>query len=96
MFVTGSIIDQSAVCGNASSLGAGIRIEGDGAAIVVSRSNVGMFGGSVTDDGISMEDCFGRSPWIGDNTRIWAEGPDDREADRLAQEYARRIRQMVR
>ena len=29
-------------------------------------------------------------------TRIWAEGPDDREADRLAQEYARRIRQMVR
>ncbi|MEL7209186.1 MAG: hypothetical protein AAGK32_13300, partial [Actinomycetota bacterium] len=29
-------------------------------------------------------------------TRIWAEGPDDREASRLVQEYARRIRQMVR
>jgi mannose-1-phosphate guanylyltransferase/phosphomannomutase len=29
-------------------------------------------------------------------THIWAEGPSDAEARRLAQEYARRIRQMVR
>ena len=29
-------------------------------------------------------------------TRIWAEGPNDDEANRLVQEYVRRIRQMVR
>ena len=29
-------------------------------------------------------------------THIWAEGSSDAEARRLAQEYARRIRQMVR
>jgi mannose-1-phosphate guanylyltransferase/phosphomannomutase len=29
-------------------------------------------------------------------THVWAEGPDDASADRLAEEYARRIRQMAR
>jgi mannose-1-phosphate guanylyltransferase/phosphomannomutase len=29
-------------------------------------------------------------------THVWAEGPDDQSARRLAQEYARRIRQMIR
>jgi mannose-1-phosphate guanylyltransferase/phosphomannomutase len=29
-------------------------------------------------------------------THVWAEGPSDAEARRLAQEYARRIRQLLR
>ena len=50
------------------------RFEGDAAGVQVTRSNVGAWGGELSNDGIWLEDCGGAAPWIASNDWIASEG----------------------
>ena len=70
----GSTVETSALCANDADQGAGIRIAGDGAGILIRGNLVNAFGGVTDSHGIWMEDCAGAAPWIVDNYYIAAAG----------------------
>ncbi len=69
-----SIIQTSALCAHDADQGAGIRIAGDGAGIVIRGNLINNFGGLQDSHGIWMEDCDGAAPWIVDQHFIAAGG----------------------
>lgn len=70
----GSLIQGSAICGNAADQGATVRIAGDGAGIQIRANNLVAFGGAQHSHGIWAEECGGAAPWIVDNHLIISGG----------------------
>jgi len=74
---SGSIIRSTAICGNDADQGAGVRIEGNSAGIIIQTSLINAWGGLQDSHGIWMEDCGGAAPWIVDNFYIASGGDND-------------------
>ncbi len=70
----GARVDQSAVCSQGGEDAAAISISGDAAGVQVTRSNMTVWGGYTSNDGILLDDCGGASPWIANNDWISSEG----------------------
>jgi len=70
----GARVDQSAVCSRGGDQAAGVYITGDAAGTEVTRSNLTAFSARYNNDGISLDDCGGASPWIANNDRIASDG----------------------
>ncbi len=69
----GAFVDQSVICAAGETESVAVKIIGDATGTVVSRSDMTVWRG-LDDNGIAAEDCGGAAPWIGDNSRIGAEG----------------------
>jgi hypothetical protein len=70
----GSLVETSAICGNAGVHGATVKITGDAAGTVIRANKINAFLGILDSHGVWMEDCEDTAPWIVDNTAIAASG----------------------
>jgi Putative metal-binding motif len=70
----GARVDQSAVCSQGGDEAAAIYISGNAAGAQVTRSNMSVWGGFYSNDGILLDDCGGAAPWIANNDWISSEG----------------------
>jgi hypothetical protein len=69
----GSVIERSALCGNAAGRGAALKIRGKAAGTVVRGSFITAWGGATDSHGVWFEACGGASPRLG-TSRIEADG----------------------
>ncbi len=70
----GSVVETSALCGNAGVHGATVKIVGGSNGTVVRANKINAFAGVLDSHGVWMEDCQDSKPWIVDNTAIVAQG----------------------
>ncbi|MBL9038505.1 MAG: hypothetical protein JNG84_08345 [Archangium sp.] len=72
----GSFLGSSAVCGNAGSVGAAVRVRGASDGVTLRGNIIDGSGAHRDSHGVWAEACGGASPWLVDNTSISAQGND--------------------
>jgi hypothetical protein len=68
-----SVVDSSALCAVTATQGAGVRVAGDGAGVVIRGNQINASGGQSSSYGVWLEDCGGKAPWVVANQRISAQ-----------------------
>jgi len=70
----GALVESNALCGAAGATGAGVRVKGDAAKVLVRGNYVSAFGSAQDEVGVWLDDCNDATPYILDNPRIEVSG----------------------